>query len=40
VVPLLVMCGSPVSAWEHRAEDNHVYVYDCIVQAVYLDRSI
>jgi hypothetical protein len=39
VAPLPVMCGSPNSAWEPRAEDNHMYVYECIVQAVYLGRS-
>jgi hypothetical protein len=22
-----VMCGSPDSSWEPKAEDNHVYVY-------------
>jgi hypothetical protein len=39
VAPLPIMCGSPSSASEPRAEDNHVYVYKCIVRAVYLDRS-
>jgi hypothetical protein len=38
VAPLPVMYGCHGSAWEPRAEDNHVYVYECIV-AVYLDRS-
>jgi hypothetical protein len=39
VAPLPVMCGSPSTAREPRAEDNYVYVYECIVQVVYLDRS-
>jgi hypothetical protein len=31
VAPLPVMCGSPGTAWEPRAKDNHVSVYECIV---------
>jgi hypothetical protein len=31
VAPLPIMCGSPGSAWEPTSEDNHVYVYECIV---------
>jgi hypothetical protein len=39
VAHLPVMCSSPGSAWESRAEDNYVYVYKCIVRAIYLYRS-
>jgi hypothetical protein len=39
VAPLPLMCGSPSSASEPRAEDNHVYVYECILKVVYPDRS-
>jgi hypothetical protein len=37
--PLPVMCSSPSSAWKPRTEDNHMYVYEYIVQSIYLERS-
>jgi hypothetical protein len=40
VASLLVKCCFSSSAWELKAEDNHVYVYESIGQDVYLDRSI
>jgi hypothetical protein len=39
VAPLPIMCNPLNSAWEPRAEDNHMYVYECIVQTIYLNRS-